>query len=320
MQLYFKITYTKCCAFDNKFFFFFLERYIFRRFRKYATLYVNVSFWTRAGSFLIERHHSRYLKYDGCKFASIVIKKKKRIIIEVSSQDVVRARLFQETKMASFSATKRLRRIGSENRILIASLLVTMRFSIYPVIPFQAERHHCFSGNVILPPWKPVWAFAASEYVLLFPRTLALRDKRIFAEDGLPIIVLVLQRFPPEKLSAQVSQYTSSFSYSSPVVCPGNGNCVSSLRFTLTFSARHKRKQATEPLRRESQFKGNMRKTKRAAAAINALGKAAVCAHGPSFLLLSYVVRPEETVTTSPGTLTQHEGNLYELKDYPIFP
>lgn len=53
-----------------------------------------------------------------------------------------------------------------------------------------------------------------------------------------------------------------------------------------------------------------MRKTKRAAAAIKAFGKAAFCAHGPSFLL-SYVVRPEETVTTSPGTLIQHEGNLF---------
>lgn len=52
-----------------------------------------------------------------------------------------------------------------------------------------------------------------------------------------------------------------------------------------------------------------MRKTKRAAAAIKAFGKAAFCAHGPSFLL-SYVVRPEGTVTTSPGTLIQHEGNF----------
>lgn len=51
-----------------------------------------------------------------------------------------------------------------------------------------------------------------------------------------------------------------------------------------------------------------MRKTKRAAVAIKAFGKA-FCAHGPSFLL-SYVVRPEETLTTSPGTLIQHKGNL----------
>lgn len=33
MQLYFKITYTKCCAFDNKFFFFFRKVY-FQAFSK----------------------------------------------------------------------------------------------------------------------------------------------------------------------------------------------------------------------------------------------------------------------------------------------
>lgn len=56
-----------------------------------------------------------------------------------------------------------------------------------------------------------------------------------------------------------------------------------------------------------------VRKTKRAAAAIKAFGKATFCAHGPSFLL-SCVVRPEETLTTSPGTLSQHKAIFYELK------